>query len=97
MRRRHEDDAPAPLAHRDLDILLDGPWAVGLELRSPEANHARLRALWARHEPEVRAAAAGQEIWFIGRDAFVRMLHALRSGFDSGGFNGWNNCSKCGI
>lgn len=63
------------LSETDLTLLAAGPWACGLDLRAPEAQHDRLRRLWRAHEDAVRVAAARRGLaapWFVERDAFVR-------------------------
>jgi hypothetical protein len=67
----------AELSDVDLRLLVDGPWAVGMTLWSPEADHGRLRGLWRQHEAAVRAEAARRGLpapWFEDRDQFVRDL-----------------------
>jgi hypothetical protein len=59
--------------------MLLGPQAVGLDLRSPETSHGRVRALWAQHEAAILAEAERrgiEETWFEGREWFVSLLEA---------------------
>jgi hypothetical protein len=81
--RRKDNRRPtaAALEPHDAEILLAGPWSVGLSLVSPEVRHDRLRGLWARHESDIRAEAARrgvQSIWFEERDWFVAEMRGER-------------------
>lgn len=67
----------AVLQPRDVEILLAGPWAVGLSLLSPAVQHDRLRVLWEAHEDDIRAEASRrgvESIWFVERDEFVALM-----------------------
>ena len=72
----------AALSPQDTELLLAGPWGLGLDLHSPEARHDRLRGLWAQHREDIRAEAErrGMRVWFEERDWFVALLRGEQRG-----------------
>ena len=66
--------APAALDERTTDLLLHGPWRIGLDLLTMP-DHGTLRALWHAHEATLMAEAARRGIaepWFVGRDWWLK-------------------------
>jgi hypothetical protein len=72
---RTKSVAPAtPLSPELQTLLCEGPWSVGLDLRSMPP-HNELAALWAVHGDVLTASMPrGQKPWFVRRLWFVRVL-----------------------
>jgi hypothetical protein len=65
---------PQALTPELRQVLLRGPWSVGLTLRTMRGHDALLE-LWQVHERELRAACPrGRSPWFASRLDFVQRL-----------------------
>jgi hypothetical protein len=69
--RRGSSKSTARLSPEMKTLLLEGPWAIGLTLRTMPP-HDELRRLWAIHGADL--LRENPDAWFVGRDWFVHLV-----------------------